>query len=534
MKKILTIVFITVVIMTASAQGTWTVSHRQADELKGQTAQDVYIYEAPGIGSVVVWDWNKPDFRLITDKGFFHQKRVQGVNGFCVPTNVGFYDKNGNFKTKFQLIMFEEDNHGMKWITTGGWYLAGRGNIRKALKRMKSDEGYVRIVAELYNRPDFDIKIYPFDMQKFSAEENTDVIEKAYRPSNSAEITQIVINQMQFFDGKVYSTPDDVLNAGNNNNLKTMTLNRGDKFVVLGIEKQKLTLAKVQLSTGAIGWAYPPQVPNRLAFLPLLHFRDEFLPNIDSRKVAPGMTSEEAFIVTGSYAYPDNKLSKTSGDYLIYQNKNEGFMFFYKNSLFFASPYNGGFWYKADNVYKLVNVSRNESIMDDSINPNESLNYGDDIMQIAWDFQRNYITFSLHNKAASSIKILWDEIAFVGLDGKSKRVIHQGIKYNKKDSPQVPSVVVRKSKLKELLVPSANIYYNRKLKKWSAHALVYDTLFSPEDETTQRPSGRNIKILLPVIVNEKRLEYQFVFDIDHITYTLINSDYNDRTTDTLQ
>jgi len=89
MKKILVIAMMVVLNITASAQGTWSVSHRQADELKGQTAQDVYMYEAPGIGTVVVWDWKKPDFRLITDKGIFHQELVQGV-GLCVPIQVGF------------------------------------------------------------------------------------------------------------------------------------------------------------------------------------------------------------------------------------------------------------------------------------------------------------------------------------------------------------------------------------------------------------------------------------------------------------
>ena len=61
--------------------------------------------------------------------------------------------------------MFTEDNHGLKWIATGGYYLGGRGNIRKALARMKSGDGYVRIVAKLANNPDFDIKIFPFNNQ---------------------------------------------------------------------------------------------------------------------------------------------------------------------------------------------------------------------------------------------------------------------------------------------------------------------------------------------------------------------------------
>ncbi len=41
-------------------------------------------------------------------------------------------------------------------------------------------------------------------------------------------------------------------------------------------------------------------------------------------------------------------------------------------------------------------------------------------------------------------------------------------------------------------------------------------MFSPEDETTQHARGKKIKILLPIIVNEKRYEYQFVFEINNI------------------
>lgn len=161
MKRLLIIALMAVLTMTASAQGTWSVSHRQADPLIGQEAQDVYIYKVDELGSLVVWDWNKPDFRLITDQGFFHQVTVQGT-GMCIPVNVGLYDKNDNLKTKFQILLFEEDNHGGKWIATGGFYLGGRGNIRKILGRIKSGDGYVRFVAERYNQSNFDMIVTPY------------------------------------------------------------------------------------------------------------------------------------------------------------------------------------------------------------------------------------------------------------------------------------------------------------------------------------------------------------------------------------
>lgn len=164
MKRLFVIALMTVMCIAAGAQGKWTVSHREADPLINQEAKDIYIYESPGIGTVVVWDWKDANFRLITENGFFHQVRLANI-GLCVPVTVGFYDNDGNMKSKFQLIMFEEDNHAGKFIATGGYYMLGRGNIRKAMKQMKSGDGYLRIVADLYNRSKFDIKITPFEKQ---------------------------------------------------------------------------------------------------------------------------------------------------------------------------------------------------------------------------------------------------------------------------------------------------------------------------------------------------------------------------------
>ena len=71
MKRLLAIVLMTVLSITANAQGTWAVPHCQSDELKGQTAQNVYMYEVPGIGTVVVWDWKKPDFHSLLTRASF-------------------------------------------------------------------------------------------------------------------------------------------------------------------------------------------------------------------------------------------------------------------------------------------------------------------------------------------------------------------------------------------------------------------------------------------------------------------------------
>lgn len=404
MKKLLIIVSLLLVCMIAGAQGRWEVVHNEADPMKGEVERDVYIYRADNVGSLVVWDWSKADFRLITNNGLFNTWVSSG--SVFAPVKVGFYNDNGELEKMYTVNLVPETNSMKKRLVTSDFYIGGRSDIKKIVSRLKSGKGYVRIIASRYNESDFDIKITPFDKQKIPGVEKTLNTDKAYRPSTSDEITQVATSTIQFYDGNDYSTPDDVMSAANNKTLKMTPLNQGEKFVVLGIEGQKFVLAKVQLSNGKVGWVYPPQVPNKLAFLPLLSFRDEFLSNIDSKSVAPGMTKEEVFIVTGNYISPEAKSYKLIGDYISFQHKSDGFMFFYNNSLYFASSCKGGFWYRANNTYKLVSVSRNESIMDDSISGDALTNYRDDLLYISWNFQRNYANFAMTNNATSSIKII--------------------------------------------------------------------------------------------------------------------------------
>lgn len=156
----MTIALVLLVALTAGAQGKWTVSHREADELKGEEAQDVYIYSVHGIGSLVVWDWKSPNFRLISEKGMF-RKMVSGGNVY-VPVKVGFYDESGKLEKSFTINLLEEPNHSGRYIATADFYMLGRKDIKKTLARLRSGKGNVRMLAMLYNQPDFDLSITPY------------------------------------------------------------------------------------------------------------------------------------------------------------------------------------------------------------------------------------------------------------------------------------------------------------------------------------------------------------------------------------
>ena len=125
-------------------------------------------------------------------------------------------------------------------------------------------------------------------------------------------------------------------------------------------------------------------------------------------------------------------------------------------------------------------------------------------------------------------------MAFVGLNGESHRIIHKGIKYSEKEKEQAPSIVARNTELHDLIIPVDNIYYKKSWEKWSAYPIVLDYQYSPEDEASQRPDGKKVQILLPVVINEKRYEYLFVFEIEKIRFDLMNSDWNERLSDELR
>ena len=508
MKKLLAIALLLFAGLTVSAQGTWSTGMNEADEQKGLLGGPYYRYDVEGMGTFILWDWEDWKFRIITDKGKFYVQT--GSVGKYVSYSMGLYTLDGQLTEKVEsLIEADISNYNTATINTDWWYLhSPKKKIKRMVQALKSGEGYVRIVCKRRDMQDFDLKITKYDI---SEEYST-----AYK-----DYPQVLNSATMFCDVDDYSTLDEIAVAQKNKTLKSTTLKKGERFKVISLDVKSMN-AKIQLPSGKVGWIAAIKVPNPRDFLPYVSFRDKYLPNIQTGSVAPGMTREEVYIVNGNYVYPGAKSYKAYGDYIWY-NFTNGMYIFYKNSLFYATNCKGAFYYRAYIHYKLTNASRGESVMNDNISGSSS--YKDDLLSVIWNVDRNKIDFNIKNYASGSIKVLWDEMAFVGFNGESHRVIHKGIKYSEKEKEQAPSIIARNAELHELIIPADKIYYQKTQERWAAHPFLEDGVFSPDDETTKRPSGRKIQVLLPVIVNEKRYEYQFVFEIEKIDFSLFNFDH---------
>ena len=155
------------------AEGKWDKVTVEADELKGIEGGTTYIYTAPKMGSFVIWDFDKFQYRLVSDEAQFDIESGWGkYTGHYsgIKVNVGIYNDDNVLIDKFEMWLDKEDNRANRFVRTrdaGGMSnpVGQKGKVRKIFNALKSGSGYVRIVAARYNTTDFDIRIKPYNIE---------------------------------------------------------------------------------------------------------------------------------------------------------------------------------------------------------------------------------------------------------------------------------------------------------------------------------------------------------------------------------
>ena len=156
---------------------------------------------------------------------------------------------------------------------------------------------------------------------------------------------------------------------------------------------------------------------------------------------------------------------------------------------------------------KIVTLSENEIT---------KYTYEDDFVSFTWFVSSTQFHFLLRNKTNHSIKIPWDEIAYINPDGQSMRVIHSGIKLIDRNNAQAPSVVAKNSTLDDILIPSDHIYYvSGQYGGWREEKL-FENYSSQEEANMSKYMGKNVSIVFPIIIENVTNEYTFQFEIKNI------------------
>ena len=154
---------------TSPGNAGWVITKQEADELKGNEAYNIYMYNQPGEGSFVFWGFEEYQFRIMSENGVFNYE--SGYNQYSgsysgESITVGLYDDNDKLIEKFNMWLDRDKSKGGNFLNTrnaGGMSnpVGQKGKVKKIFKHLQGNSGYVRIVAARYNHADFDIKIPP-------------------------------------------------------------------------------------------------------------------------------------------------------------------------------------------------------------------------------------------------------------------------------------------------------------------------------------------------------------------------------------
>jgi hypothetical protein len=169
--------------------------------------------------------------------------------------------------------------------------------------------------------------------------------------------------------------------------------------------------------------------------------------------------------------------------------------------------------------------------------------FEDNLVRILWLATSRTIAFSLENKTDYSIKIPWDEAAYVDENGRSHRVMHSGVKYSEREKPQAPSIVVRKGTIEDIVQPTHLVYYREGYYGrytstpggWEEKPLLVDydyhgtyltgtySTFDAFDRAVKSNVGKTYQVLLPLQIEDVINDYIFTFRVESVTTKLDSS-----------
>ncbi len=155
-----------------------------------------------------------------------------------------------------------------------------------------------------------------------------------------------------------------------------------------------------------------------------------------------------------------------------------------------------------------------KTVADDGV---EKYSYRDSIIDIIILGTNEKFNFTLKNVSRHSLKLIWNEAAFVGLDGTSSKIMHVGTKFSEREKDQPATTVIKGAKIDDVATPTANVYYDEGLK------LGYSTIGNGWKTKSMLPEsykGKDvgeIRLMLPIQVKDVVNEYTFVFKV-YYTY----------------
>lgn len=143
----------------------------------------------------------------------------------------------------------------------------------------------------------------------------------------------------------------------------------------------------------------------------------------------------------------------------------------------------------------------------------DKYSFNDSIINIVIFGTPEQFNFVLQNVAPHSLKIIWNEAAFVGLDGATSKIMHTGVKYSQREGDQPATTVIKGAKIDDLACPTSNVYYDEGTRiGYSTYGNGWKTRSMLPSEYKGKEAGE-IRLMLPIQIKDVVNEYTFVFKV---------------------
>ena len=133
----------------------WHIASLGGDELLERETQEIYTYFTKD-GYNLVYYASRPNLLVIAlNKRIFDFSSIGRYSSTkSVDLVIGYYDENDNLVDKEKTIL----------LKLGDGYDSGMLGSEKVMNYMRTQKGYIRFIADVYNGNDFDAKVPTWKM----------------------------------------------------------------------------------------------------------------------------------------------------------------------------------------------------------------------------------------------------------------------------------------------------------------------------------------------------------------------------------
>lgn len=185
---------------------------------------------------------------------------------------------------------------------------------------------------------------------------------------------------------------------------------------------------------------------------------------------------------------------------------------------FFEEALKGGYISVLSSVEKPSDSSKRygkTTTIEDTDKGITKYSYIDDIIDILIVGGSEEFSFELKNVGDNSIKIIWNEAAFVDFDGNTSKIMHAGTKYSQRESDQPATTIIRGAKINDCATPTVNVYYDEGTTiGYKTYGNGWKTKSMYPNKVISNPG--QVRLMIPIQVKDVINEYIFVFDVKYV------------------